>query len=192
MKSEPTKKSFYFNKSGNSSVRLFNEVFTNSTIVNDMLNYVVNFLNIRSLASCWSGKWSIRAMNALYKLFDVVKSNSFMYELNDFYIRNFSSFIVDAGRLQSWSTILYSFSFYSAIIYIRQWSDLRANWIIFVRLPILAYISDIFMHTFLTFYLSDSMFYKIVRAWSRKLIVFYGGRGRSASCKSILPDVACI
>lgn len=101
MKSEPTKKSFYLSKSGNSSVRLFNEVFTNSTIVKDMLNYVVNFLNIRSLESCWSGKWSIRAMNALYKLFDVVKSNSFMYELNDFYIKNFNSFIVDAGRLQS-------------------------------------------------------------------------------------------
>ena len=37
-----------------------------------------------------------------------------------------------------------------------------------------------------------SIFYNIVNAWSRKLIVFYGGKGKSANCNNILLDVECI
>lgn len=157
-----------------------------------MLSYVVNFLNILSLAICWFGKWSIKLMKTLYRLFDEVKSRSFMYELNDFSIRNFSYPIFVAGRLQSWRTNLYSFNFYRAIISICQWFDFLANWIIFVRLPIFAYIYEILMHTYLTFSLSDCMFSRIVRAWRRKFIVFSGGNGKSASCSNIFPEVACM
>ena len=191
-KSEPTKKSLYRSKSGISTIRLLREDLTNSTIVSDILNYVVSFLKILSLATCWLGKWSIKLMKTLYRLLEEVKSRSFIYELKDFSIRNCNSLMVVAGLLHSWRTNLYSLSFYKAIISIRQWFDLRANWIILVRFPILAYIYEIFIHTFLTFYLSDSMFSRIVRACRRKFIVFSGGSGKSANCSNIFPEVACM
>ena len=51
-KSDPTKKSDYFNKSGISVIKLLREVFTNYTIVKVVFNEVVSFKNMRSLAPC--------------------------------------------------------------------------------------------------------------------------------------------